>query len=156
MSEKFTPPMISPSGGMMTSPTSDETIFPKAAPMMTPTARSTTLPFMANSLNSDAMLMAGSAWWAGTNGTQALRIRASEKRWSLQRAEHLFEQRASLTQRVGANRAFFLGHHQVETVEGLLCYVGLHRCVLWFQHPQSDALLGDCIISFREFHFADG
>ena len=43
----------------MTSPTSEETILPKAAPMITPTARSTTLPFMANSLNSDAMLMAG-------------------------------------------------------------------------------------------------
>ena len=29
-----------------------QTIFPKAAPMITPTAKSTTLPFIANSLNS--------------------------------------------------------------------------------------------------------
>src|SRR5450631_3884997 len=38
--------------GMMMSPTSEFTIAPKAKPMMTPTARSTTLPFMANSRNS--------------------------------------------------------------------------------------------------------
>src|SRR4051812_138695 len=38
--------------GMMISPTSEVTIAPKAAPMMTPTARSTTLPFIANSRNS--------------------------------------------------------------------------------------------------------
>src|SRR3954470_6957955 len=37
---------------MITSPTSELTIAPKAAPMMTPTARSTTLPFTANSRNS--------------------------------------------------------------------------------------------------------
>src|SRR5262249_5773672 len=42
--------------GMMTSPTSDETIAPKAAPMMTPTARSTTLPRSANFLNSSNMV----------------------------------------------------------------------------------------------------
>src|SRR5262249_24665958 len=41
--------------GMMMSPTSDVTIAPNAAPMMTPTARSTTLPFMANSRNSFSM-----------------------------------------------------------------------------------------------------
>src|SRR5258708_33022212 len=38
--------------GMMMSPTSEVTIAPKAAPMMIPTARSTTLPFIANSRNS--------------------------------------------------------------------------------------------------------
>src|SRR5450432_2352554 len=38
--------------GMMISPTSEVTMPPNAAPMMTPTARSTTLPFMANSRNS--------------------------------------------------------------------------------------------------------
>src|SRR4029077_18981165 len=38
--------------GMMMSPTSELTIPPKAAPMITPTAKSTTLPRMANSLNS--------------------------------------------------------------------------------------------------------
>src|SRR3979490_197939 len=37
---------------MMMSPTSEVTMPPKAAPMITPTARSTTLPFMANSRNS--------------------------------------------------------------------------------------------------------
>src|SRR3954470_414024 len=42
--------------GMMISPTSEVTMPPKAAPMMTPTARSTTLPFMANSRNSFSML----------------------------------------------------------------------------------------------------
>src|SRR3978361_180025 len=38
--------------GMMMSPTSEVTMPPNAAPMMTPTARSTTLPFIANSRNS--------------------------------------------------------------------------------------------------------
>src|SRR5215475_12535761 len=38
--------------GMMMSPTSEVTMAPNAAPMMTPTARSTTLPFIANSRNS--------------------------------------------------------------------------------------------------------
>src|ERR1700688_3682927 len=38
--------------GMMISPTSELTIAPKATPMMMPTARSTTLPFIANSRNS--------------------------------------------------------------------------------------------------------
>src|SRR2546422_9340233 len=42
--------------GMMMSPTSEVTIAPKAAPMMTPTARSTTLPFIANSRNSFSTL----------------------------------------------------------------------------------------------------
>src|SRR5438874_9673065 len=37
---------------MMMSLTSESTIFPNAAPMMTPTAKSTTLPFSANSRNS--------------------------------------------------------------------------------------------------------
>jgi hypothetical protein len=39
--------------GMMTSPTSESTILPKAPPMITPTARSITLPLTANSLNSE-------------------------------------------------------------------------------------------------------
>src|SRR5439155_14581008 len=38
--------------GMMMSATTELTIAPKAAPMMTPIARSTTLPRMANFLNS--------------------------------------------------------------------------------------------------------
>ena len=41
--------MIAPMIGMMMSATSEVTIAPKAAPMMTPTARSTTLPLIANS-----------------------------------------------------------------------------------------------------------
>src|SRR5690606_32315008 len=41
--------------GMNTSPTSESTILPKAAPMITPMARSTTLPRNANCLNSLSM-----------------------------------------------------------------------------------------------------
>src|SRR5437867_11125858 len=41
---------------MIMSATSDETIAPKAAPMMTPTAKSTTLPRSANFLNSSSMV----------------------------------------------------------------------------------------------------
>jgi len=37
---------------MITSLTSEETILPKALPMMTPTARSMTLPLMAKALKS--------------------------------------------------------------------------------------------------------
>ena len=44
------------SGGMITSLTSEVMIFPKAAPMMMPTAMSSTLPFIANSLNSFSMV----------------------------------------------------------------------------------------------------
>src|SRR5205809_7182227 len=50
--EKSRPPKSRPTTGMMRSLTSEETILPNAAPMITPTARSTTLPRMANSLNS--------------------------------------------------------------------------------------------------------
>src|SRR3974377_166461 len=45
-------PSSRPRGGMRTSPTKEVTILPKAAPMMIPIAMSSTLPFMANSLNS--------------------------------------------------------------------------------------------------------
>ncbi|MNN52968.1 hypothetical protein D3C81_1676990 [compost metagenome] len=62
-SEKSTPPMIIPSGGMITSPTSDETILPKAAPMMMPTAMSIMLPLTAKALNSCRMLMGRSLWF---------------------------------------------------------------------------------------------
>jgi hypothetical protein len=44
--------VMAPMTGMMMSPTSELTIPPNAAPMITPMARSTTLPRMANSLNS--------------------------------------------------------------------------------------------------------
>ena len=42
----------------MMSATSEATILPNAAPITTPTARSMTLPFIANSLNSDPRLIA--------------------------------------------------------------------------------------------------
>src|SRR5262245_25801253 len=44
-----------PIGGISTSLTSEVTMAPKAAPMMRPTAMSTTLPRMANSRNSFSM-----------------------------------------------------------------------------------------------------
>src|ERR1700694_5615396 len=53
--ETSTWPNSAPIGGMITSSTSEDTIFPKAAPTITPTAKSTTLPRMANSLNSLSM-----------------------------------------------------------------------------------------------------
>src|SRR5690242_4817408 len=46
---------MAPISGMMMSSTSDLTRAPKAAPMTMPTARSTTLPFRANSRNSLSM-----------------------------------------------------------------------------------------------------
>ena len=46
------PPVTAPITGMITSPTSEDTMLPKAAPMITPIARSTTLPFSANFLKS--------------------------------------------------------------------------------------------------------
>src|SRR6185437_1639182 len=51
-------PMI----GMMMSVTSESTILPKAAPMITPMARSTTLPRNANFLNSWSMCISPSAY----------------------------------------------------------------------------------------------
>src|SRR5512140_2768915 len=57
-SEKLTPPSSTPIGGMMTSLTKDDTIFPKAVPTITPTAISITFPLTANSLNSWMKLMA--------------------------------------------------------------------------------------------------
>src|SRR5262249_30617653 len=50
--EKSTFPTIRPIGGIRTSFTSDETIFPNAAPMMIPIAMSRTFPCSANFLNS--------------------------------------------------------------------------------------------------------
>src|SRR5215472_4352474 len=46
-----------PTIGITMSLTSESTILANAAPMITPTARSTTLPLAANSLNSDAKLI---------------------------------------------------------------------------------------------------
>src|SRR6187200_2143304 len=50
---KSTPPTSLPITGMIRSSTSADTILPKAAPSTTPTARSSTLPRIANSLNSE-------------------------------------------------------------------------------------------------------
>lgn len=50
--EKLTFPNSNPNTGIIMSVTKDETIFPNAAPMITPTARSKALPLTANSLNS--------------------------------------------------------------------------------------------------------
>jgi hypothetical protein len=55
--EKSKPPNTAPIIGMIRSLTMESTILPKAAPMMTPTARSMALPLTANSLNSDTMPM---------------------------------------------------------------------------------------------------
>src|SRR5690606_19078591 len=45
--EKSIPPMIRPISGMKISSTMDDTMAPKAAPMITPIAKSIMLPFMA-------------------------------------------------------------------------------------------------------------
>src|ERR1700757_3458909 len=58
--EKSSPPVAKPIGGMRISLTSDVTIPPKAAPMITPTARSMALPLTANSLNSFHILLISS------------------------------------------------------------------------------------------------
>src|ERR1019366_4869471 len=50
-------PRIIPIGGMMMSFTIEVTIAPKAAPMITATARSRTLPFIMNALNSCNMFV---------------------------------------------------------------------------------------------------
>src|SRR5882724_9380140 len=55
------PPTMMPITGMTMSATSDEIILPKAAPMITPTARSTTLPLTANSRNSFSQPVMGSS-----------------------------------------------------------------------------------------------
>ena len=57
MLEKSILPTTAPTSGMIRSSTIELTIFPNAPPMITPTARSITLPLRANSLNSDIMLM---------------------------------------------------------------------------------------------------
>ena len=50
--EKSVLPIRAPMGGIRMSLTNDETIFPNAPPMITPTAMSITLPLRANSRNS--------------------------------------------------------------------------------------------------------
>ncbi|MGQ0522595.1 MAG: hypothetical protein ACT4P8_02910 [Betaproteobacteria bacterium] len=74
--EKSTLPSSSPMGGMMTSLTSESTILPNAAPMMMPTAMSTTLPRMANSLNSFSMKPPSSQPPRAASSTAAVRCAA--------------------------------------------------------------------------------
>ena len=60
MFEKSTfPPTSAETNGMIKSPTIESTILPKAAPMITPTARSNAFPLTANSRNSDNRLIFG-------------------------------------------------------------------------------------------------
>ena len=68
--EKSSLPKTRPTSGMMTSATSESTILPKAAPMITPTARSITLPLTANSRNSFRKLMVPSSVVVVGNGGQ--------------------------------------------------------------------------------------
>ena len=50
-------PIINPAIGIIISETRESTIFAKATPIITPTARSITFPFKANSLNSEEKLI---------------------------------------------------------------------------------------------------
>jgi len=68
--EKSSLPNTMPAIGMIRSLTIDVTILPNAPPMITPTARSITLPLTANSLNSCIMPMFAS-WLAGKAGSIA-------------------------------------------------------------------------------------
>ena len=54
--EKSTPPVAAPTSGMIRSSVNELTILPNPAPMITPTARSRTLPRIRNALNSLIML----------------------------------------------------------------------------------------------------
>src|SRR5258708_16287452 len=68
--EKSTRPRRRASGGIRTSLTNEVTMLPKAAPMMTPIARSTTLPRRANSRNS-FHIAALLCWTAGKNAFES-------------------------------------------------------------------------------------
>src|SRR5688572_13668413 len=73
--EKSTPPIIQPSAGMTIAFTNADTILPKAAPITMPTAMSTTLPFIANSLNSAIRPMVSSRY----GGDAPLHIRGGAR-----------------------------------------------------------------------------
>ena len=64
--EKSMRPRTSPIGGMMTLSTSVVTILPNAAPMITPTARSMTLP---REMNSRKLLQHGASWCGSDRST---------------------------------------------------------------------------------------
>src|SRR5712671_4631841 len=73
LSAKFTLPIALPMGGMMMSLTIEVTILPNAPPMMIPTAMSTTLPRIANSLNSLTIPMTFLLSLVGLFGTELVR-----------------------------------------------------------------------------------
>src|SRR6266576_3744436 len=77
--EKSSPPKILPMTGMIRSLTSDSTILPNAAPMMTATARSITFPLTAKSRKSFSIdMMISSSTWAFLNS--GLGKRGSDRR----------------------------------------------------------------------------
>jgi hypothetical protein len=67
MSVKFTPLNSQPMGGITMLLTSDAEIEPKAPPMTTPMARSTTFPRETNSLNSVVILIRGTYDFVGVS-----------------------------------------------------------------------------------------
>src|SRR5579862_9637255 len=76
--EKSTAPSASPIGGIRMSLVNEVTIFPNAAPITKPTARSTTLPLIANCLNSesiDTMLPPLMGGLARSHGYQSIAAR---------------------------------------------------------------------------------
>src|SRR6185503_14312554 len=81
-----------PTRGMIRSATSEETILPNAAPMITPTARSMTLPFTAKSRNSLSMLMRVSSWVVHLQDLELFVSRRGAQRDAVARAR--LEQRA--------------------------------------------------------------
>ena len=62
MLDRSTPPISMPMAGLKMSSTTLFTILPNAAPMITPTARSSALPLTANSLNSWMIFMVCGPW----------------------------------------------------------------------------------------------
>src|SRR6185369_14144773 len=96
--------------GMMMSPTSEVTMAPKAAPMMTPTARSTTLPFMANSRNSFSMSYPPLRW----SGEDSASVDQAGMDHGI--ADHLAGRRRHIHQRQA--HLFFQPSEQLEAMLG--------------------------------------
>src|SRR5450755_1947693 len=95
--EKSTFPITRPIGGIRMSLVNDATIFPNAAPMMTPTARSSTLPLLMNSLNSLSMEVSLSSLHAQATADHRGVLAAPHSRYD--RGERLLE-RISETARI--------------------------------------------------------
>src|SRR5262249_23034245 len=70
-SAQFTRPRARPMGGIKRSFTKEVTMAPKAAPMTTATARSTTLPRIRNALNSLSMTVPSPSPWPPARGPSA-------------------------------------------------------------------------------------